>query len=161
VSRSRKIPEHLVDFIESGVSLLVGTRDARLRPEMTRACGARVSEDRTRLTIFLPHVAGARALANLADNGRIAVGVQRPYDNNCYQLKGTKVDLHVATESERVVVERYVASFVEAMYTVGLPRAIIGRFDAWPASAVTFAVEDIFIQSPGPNAGRRMEEEAT
>jgi hypothetical protein len=158
VSLLRKIPEELVDFFESGVSLLVGTRDDSLRPEMTRACGAHVSAQRTELTLFLPSQAAGRAIANLRANGRLAVGISRAFDANSFQLKGRAIDIHEATESERPTVERYLAAFVESLYLIGLPRALVNRFHVWPAYVVTFEVEDIFLQTPGPNAGKRLEQ---
>ena len=36
------IPPDLVELFESGVSILVGTRDASLLPEAIRGCGALV-----------------------------------------------------------------------------------------------------------------------
>jgi hypothetical protein len=37
------LPAELVDFVESGVSVLVGTRDARLRPEAVRGASSRAT----------------------------------------------------------------------------------------------------------------------
>jgi predicted pyridoxine 5'-phosphate oxidase superfamily flavin-nucleotide-binding protein len=152
------IPEDLVDFLEGGVSILVGTRDATLRPDASRAVGARVSGDRERITLFLSERTAARALSNLEDNARIAVGFSRPHDHFAIQLKGSVTERRPASDAERVVPERYLAAYVEQLYLVGLPRSITRRIVVWPGVAVTVAVEDLFVQTPGPGAGKRLED---
>lgn len=152
-----QIPEDLVDFLESGVSILVGTCDTELRPDATRAVGAHVSADRNEITLFISRVSGARALANLDDNRRIAASFSRPVDNYSIQVKGAIIGHRPATDAERAVPERYHAAFVEQLYMVGLPRSLTQRIIVWPSEAVTFVVEDIYVQTPGPGAGRRME----
>ena len=66
------ISSELAAFIESGISVIVGTRDARLRPDCVRGAGVRADPGAGTLTVFLPAATSERALANLADNGRIA-----------------------------------------------------------------------------------------
>lgn len=40
-----QIPPQVVDLLRTGVSVIVGTRDAGLMPESTRAWGIRVAPD--------------------------------------------------------------------------------------------------------------------
>ena len=152
-----RIPEDLVDFLESGVSILAATRDARLRPEATRACGAIVSPDRGSLTVFLGESWNRRAFDNLAHNGELAVGFSRPLDAFSIQIKGGPAHLRAATGDERSIVDRYHAAYVEQLYIIGLPRSIVKRMAVWPARAATIDVRDMFVQTPGPEAGRRLE----
>lgn len=152
----RTITADLAEFVESGVNLILGTRDAALRPDAARACGAVVAPDRASITLFLPNAAAAQAIANLRENGLVALGVSRPYDNTAWQLKGTAAEVRDAAPAERAIVERYGALFTEALYLVGIPRAIMGRFVVWPATAVRFDIHDVFDQRPGPGAGRRV-----
>lgn len=151
------VPRDLVDFVEGGVSILVGTRDAANVPDVARGIGAAVSADRTEVTIYLNVSWGRRALANLAANGEIAVGFSRPLDNFAIQLKGTCTKIVPPEQGDRTVVERYHSTYSEQLYMVGLPRSLTRRFRMWPAASVTFAVRDVFTQTPGPDAGKRME----
>lgn len=150
------IPADLVDFLTGGVSVLVGTRDAARRPEATRGVGFVIAPERTRATVYLAERASARALANLADNGEIAVGISRPMDNLTLQLKGRCVHVAQGDAVDRSIPERYHAVFMEQLYLVGFPRTLVKRFAVWPAVAVTFDVRDIFVQTPGPEAGKRL-----
>jgi hypothetical protein len=151
------VPEHLVEFLEGGVSILVGTRDGAGLPEVARGIGASVSPARDTVTIYLNENWGRRALANLAANGEIAVGFSRPLDNLAIQLKGTCTAIIPPEPGGKSIVEHYHASYSEQLYMVGFPRSVTKRFKMWPAASVTFAVRDIFVQTPGPDAGKRLE----
>ena len=59
------LPGDLVEFFESGVSILVATRDTTLRPACARAIGASVRANDRVVTIYLPEAASRRTLANL------------------------------------------------------------------------------------------------
>ncbi|MDB5221321.1 MAG: hypothetical protein JWO86_9248 [Myxococcaceae bacterium] len=151
------IPEDIVELLEGGVSILVGTRDAESRPEVARAVGCSVSRDRREVTIYLHEAWGAKALVNLQANREIAVGFSRPLDNFAIQLKGKCTQFVPASEGDRTTVDRYHATYGEQLYMTGFPRSTTRRFIFWPAVAVTFGVRDIFVQTPGPDAGKRLE----
>lgn len=150
------LPEEHVTFIESGVSVLVGTRDAGMRPFGMRAMGVKVHADRKTLTVFIPKPTGARTLADLRDNGRIAVTFTRPLDHRSMQLKGMAVAFRDANEEERPFLESYVEGWARHLEVVGLPRAIGSRLTYWPATAVDVVIEASFHQTPGPSAGKSM-----
>lgn len=155
---TRVLPADLVDFIESGVSILVGTRDASLRPEATRAVGAQVASDRAHVSVFLAERWAARTIADLEQTGVIAVGFSRMFDNYSIQLKGDGAVVREAGDADRLVPERWRAAYVEQLYMGGIPRSLMSRIHVWPAKIVTFAVGDIFVQTPGPGAGARLEQ---
>lgn len=147
------IPSALVPFLESGVSVLVGTRDVRMKPACMRGVGARVAADGAELTVFLPAATAAVALANLADNGRIAVSFSRARDNRAVQVKGRVTEIRDADAADRERIERYRCELVEALGTVGVAPRFTLRLAHWPAHAVRLRVTAIFAQTPGPGAG--------
>jgi hypothetical protein len=156
LARNVLTPE-LVDLVEAGVSILVGTTDKNGRPEATRACGARVLGDRASARIYLPCAAARIAFENLRAGGEIAVGFSRILDNLCIQLKGSCIDARRAADDERPIVERYLGAFTEQLHMVGVPRHLAKRLIVWPAYAVDFCIRDVFTQTPGPGAGKRFE----
>jgi hypothetical protein len=151
------LPQEVVDLIESGVSILVGTRNADLRPATVRGVGALVGSDHRSVTVFLPKQTAGQAIPNLRDNGEIAVGFSRPHDHLAVQLKGRCSELRMARAEEQPITLRYAIAFAETTYTVGMPRSLINRMNVWPAWAASFEVRDIFSQTPGPGAGKRWE----
>jgi hypothetical protein len=150
------IPHELAELFGGGVSILVGTRNASLLPDATRAAGAVVHTDRRHITLFLPTEVAARPLANIADNGLIAVGFSSMMDHRTVQVKGRVSEVRPAREDEREVCTRYHAAFGEVLAMAGINRQTVRGFNVWPATAVTFEATDLFQQSPGPNAGERL-----
>ncbi len=154
---ARPLAEDQADFIESGVSMLVGTRDAALRPSCTRALGARVHPERSSLTVYLPAWAAPRLVADLEQNGRIAIAFSRPISHQTIQVKGRAGSWRASGEADRAVQERYLAALLEQLHAVGLPRSLGRRLHWWPSVAVDVEIEAIFLQTPGPDAGRRLD----
>jgi hypothetical protein len=150
------IPPELVDFFEGGVSLLVGTCDAERKPESTRAVGVTVAPDRAHLTVYLNKANSERTVAHLAVNPKVAVCFTRPIDHRTIQVKGRALQVRPTLDSEKHRLERYLSAFIEALYLVGVTRAVASRFAIWPSMAVEIAIESLFAATPGPGAGERM-----
>ncbi|HLV66265.1 MAG TPA: hypothetical protein VKY73_10660 [Polyangiaceae bacterium] len=151
------LPEALTEFVEGGMSILVGTRDAALRPEASRGVGASVSPDRSRLTVYLNVAVADRTLANIDENGEIAVTFSRVVDHRTFQVKGKVLGVRRSGKKDRGIQEQWLAAFVEQLYLAGLPRSISRRLRFWPSVAVEFEIHDVFAQTPGPGAGRKLE----
>lgn len=147
------ISPELATFLESGVSILVGTRDGRLVPECTRGIGARVEEGGAELTIFLADAVAGPTFANVRENHRIAVGFSRAEDHRTFQLKGRVLSLAPAGEADRAVIDRYRCAWATALGAVGMPPRLTLRVAHWPAHAIRLRVESVFVQTPGPGAG--------
>lgn len=137
--------------------MLVGTRDGSLRPAALRGAAVRVTADRSQLQIMMPAATSARTIANLRDNGRIAVTCSRPSTYRSIQIKGRCVDIHDTPASDRAWLESYLQSFSADLELVGLPAGVTGRVTVWPALTVTMSIESMFDQAPGPDAGRPYE----
>jgi hypothetical protein len=147
------ISAELASFLESGVSVLVGTRDARLVPESTRGVGARVEADGTELSVLLPRATAARAIANLRDNGRIAICFSRAIDHRSIQVKGRVASISDGDAAVRAAVELYVDALAVAWQPIGIPPSSARRLARWPAHAVRLRIEEVYVQTPGPGAG--------
>jgi hypothetical protein len=151
------LSEELVEFLESGVSLLCGTRDAALRPDCCRAVGAIVAKDRRSVSVLLNPMTATRTLANLRDGGPCAMTASRPIDYRTLQIKGPASAPRDPSELEQVIANRYLAAFVEALYLVGLQRAVVRRLRVAPVRVIELEVGELFQQTPGPQAGQRLE----
>lgn len=151
------LPAELVEFVESGASVLVGTRDAQLRPECMRAAGCIVSKDRKALALLLPEITGRRTIANLEAGSPVATTFSRIVDHRTMQVKGMCVRVRPAGAAELEVARRYLAAFTESLYFVGLSRAIVRRFRVEPCVVAEIDVRELFEQTPGPGAGARLE----
>jgi len=147
------IEQELQEFLESGVSVLVGTRDRRLLPEGARGFGLRVEAGGRELALFLPRAWSERTLANLRDNGRIAVVAARPADHRSVQIKGQVLEVREAGAADREAMGRYREVLVRDFGAIGYPPRVFHRLAVWPADVVRLRVESLFEQTPGPRAG--------
>jgi hypothetical protein len=146
----------VIEFIHGGVAVGVSTRDEDLRPEFARGWGPQVSADGRSLRLCVA-AAGTRVRANLERNGALAVGFSPPTIARAVQVKGvaTWVGEPEAGDLERV--ERHVGSFVAEAERIGAPAELSRRmFVGTGLVAVAFPIDEVFDQTPGPTAGRRL-----
>jgi hypothetical protein len=148
------IPDAIVQLLQTGVSVMVGTRDASLMPECTRAWGIQVGADAGAVTIFLSGAIAGKTIDNLRDNGKIAITCTRPTDHTTCQLKGRVLGIKPATTAHRNVSRRWHREFVAELRAIGVPSALGEAWIADPTVVVEIAVTDVFDQTPGPGAGR-------
>ena len=148
-----KVPENLAALLEGLVAVHVATRDAALVPDETLAAAALPSADGRRLTVYLPVATSETSLANLRENGAIAVVLSQPLTHRTVQLKGRVETIGPARDEERAEVERHAAAFDAEVEAIGLPPAVVRRRTRWPCHAVTFVVAEAYEQTPGPRAG--------
>jgi hypothetical protein len=95
--------------------------------------------------------------ANLERNGAVAVGFSPPTIARAVQVKGvaTGVGEPEAADLERV--ELHVRSFVAEAERVGASAELSRRmFAGTGLIAIQFSIDEVFDQTPGPTAGRRL-----
>lgn len=148
-----RISDELVEFLQSGLSIVVATRDGDLQPDGAVAWAARVHDDREGLTVFLHEQAAREMLANLAAHPEIALDFDRPTSHRACQVKGVHVATRRARASERALVERQLEAFAGDLEAIGIPRAMTGGGTTWPCTALELRVTQLFEQTPGPGTG--------
>jgi hypothetical protein len=107
--------------------------------------------------VYVAEVLAARTVENLRDNGQIAVTFSRPLTHYSIQVKGAYSGIRAAGADDLPLLQRYQAAYTEQLHAVGLPRAVAARLVFWPSLAIDFSAGDLFVQTPGPSAGRRLE----
>ena len=137
-------------------AIVVGTRDAALRPACCLAVGVSFPGE-GRATVYVPEATGPRTFADLEANGMIAAVFEEILTHHTIQLKGRVTEMRPAAEDERALVERTVGGFSAQVEAFGGPPGAVRRRRRWPCRAVTFAVSDVFEQTPGPKAGTPFE----
>jgi hypothetical protein len=147
----------VVEFIHGGVAVGVATRDDDLRPEFARGWGPEVSADGRSLRLCVTAPEGSRMRANLERNGAVAVGFSPPTIARAVQVKGVATVMGEAEAADLQRVERHVRSFVAEAERVGAPVELSRRmFVGTGLVAVEFSIDEVFDQTPGPTAGRRL-----
>jgi hypothetical protein len=159
---ARPLPQDVEAFIARGASVMVGTRDSELVPELVRAWGPRISDDRKRVSVSVALAAGARTISNLSDNSRLAVTFALPANSNAIQLWGCCIGTRRSHRDDLSAVQQHRDAFARVNTGLGVPPAFIEalwqRELAGSTEMVTirFVVEHIFNQTPGPGAGSQL-----
>jgi hypothetical protein len=153
------ISEKLVEFIHGPVFIAIGTRDEKLHPTHTAVAGAIVNPDRETITCFVLQSRAEKIMGHLERNGQIALTVAHP-SHECYQLKGHYVSSRSVEAKDVAIQEIYrtklLACMLQYSYPEQIVRPLVLGFRYKPAVAITFRVEEIFLQTPGPEAGKKI-----
>lgn len=153
------IPDRIVEVIHGPAFMHAGTHNEKLRPAHTFVIGAVVHPDRETLTFFVPESRSERILSDLKSNGKVALAVGL-VTHEAYQLKGVYVASRPTDAKDLAVQEIYRAKLLSALLQAGYPeqiaRPLVLGMAYQPAVAITFRAEEIFLQTPGPEAGKKI-----
>jgi len=106
--------------------------------------------------VYIPLASSQQVLQNVATTKRIAISTTHPIDHCSIQLKGTTTDVRLARDDEAPFLKSRLDAIADVLQTIGVPARVVRGAAYWPAFVVTLRVEDIFEQTPGPNAGTRV-----
>jgi hypothetical protein len=148
------ISDDVMELFASGVDVYIATRSKDLVPESALGMGIRVHADRRTATVYVPDVSLARTLANLQEpSAPVALMFCHPPTNRSVQLKGHLLGLRPSTDSDREIQQIFRSALVASFAQIGIPRALTRGLPWWPSTAIDVEVEQVFKQTPGPDAG--------
>jgi len=149
----------LTEFTNAGgLAIALGTRNSELQPAFVRGFGISLRNDGKALSVFISKTQAAQTLANLKENGRAALVAAHVGTLTTRQFKGAYVSHTDVGESDLPSVEKNLTEFIAicAKYFGEQMAAQFRAFNIFPLIAVTFSIEDIFDQTPGPGAGKKI-----
>jgi hypothetical protein len=144
----------LAAFLQEGIAIHIGTRDAALVPSGARVTAAIVEPSGTHLVVYLPKLAAPHVMPNLEANRQAAVVFVRPVDDRSCQVKGEFVSARAATARDRPQVMQQWDGFMTQLERIGIPRVAASGWVTWPSIAIRLRATSLFDQTPGPQAGR-------
>ena len=147
------IDTELAVFLQEGIAIQLGTRNARLEPNGARVVAVTVEGDGRHLVAYVPDAAAPQVLPDLEANGQAALVFARPPDERACQVKGTFTSARPASEAERAAILAQWDRWLDRLASIGVPRATLEPWISWPCTAIRLRVTAIFDQTPGPNAG--------
>ena len=151
------ISQKLVDFVQGHTLHFVGSRDAKLRPMFSWAFGATVDTAEDTITFYVPNVEGAGTLGNFEENGMVALTVGDGATHETYQFKGPCLSIRPSEDKDTAIQDIHRQKLISHLAPLGYPEDIWNGFTIYPSTAVTFKVEDVFVQTPGPGAGNKLD----
>lgn len=148
-----RIPPELARFMDGPILMTLATRDAENRPLIARGSGARATAEPDRVEVAISARLWPDAIANLRDNGMLALTLVQPADYRAFQLKG-RATLRPAEAADHARAAAYVAQTIGLLVDLGVPEPLT-RY--WltdrDIQVAALAVDRIFEQTPGPRAG--------
>ena len=148
-------PLPLAELLETGVAIMIATRDAQLRTHVTRGWGGYLDTETGQLVLGLTDYPGSGVVADLKANGRIAINLARPSNYQSMQVKGIVDSICGCDTGELARIEAHLARFVEEAVLVGTPR-IIARMAGSEFVQVRVTVDRSYEETPGPGAGAEL-----
>ena len=146
-------------FMQSGVSMSLGARDAGLRPSLTRGIGCRVLAG-GELRIFVDGTVSQALLRDIGANGQLAAVFSDIVSHRTLQVKAVDARVQPLDADDHLAVEAYEQRFggaiVDQGYAESIPRAILATAHA-ARVAIACHPREGFEQTPGPQAGQPLE----
>ena len=153
------IDQELADFLETNAAMLVAASDKANKPTITRGFGARVTDDRAHITVFVGARQSAAMLEDIEQTGRVCLNATRISDYESVQLKGRNAQINELSGEDKQHIERYLPAVQSEMEKIGLPPLVAENIyrcrNDQDLVGITFELEEVFSQTPGPGAGKR------
>lgn len=153
------IPDAIVEFLSRASVAVASTRDENLFPHLHFLSGWSVGDDGASVVGLVPASFSDGMLERLARCGSMSMVAEVIGPHETYQLKGRYLDHRPAGDVDRPAYEACRQRFVDTVQAHLKDRfsddTLLARMRE-PAIAVRFSVDEIFLQTPGPAAGRRV-----
>ena len=148
-----------VALLEGGSALLIGTVLQHGAPHSARAWGLEVIQyEPVRVRVLLAENE-EQLLANLAPGSNVAVTATDVVSFNSVQLKGTSLGVEPPRPGDDGIFARYTAAMYDDIESIDhTPRHIAQRLNPARLMAVRVDVGEFYDQTPGPGAGRALED---
>mgnify|MGYP000001604208 CR=1 FL=1 len=146
----------LIAMVDRGVSTIVSSCDAALRPSIMRAVGSSITPDGCSITVYLARRQCRQLLQDVAATGRIAVVFSQPHSHRAVQVKACSARARPAQASDEPVLQRYLAAMEVEIGRIGIDPGFTRSMLAHRLEdvvAISFEPSQAFDQTPGPKAG--------
>jgi hypothetical protein len=152
------LSDHLINQLAArDASFWVANTSKDLVPELARANGVVVEDDRMHLTFFIPERYGKTFLSNCEINSRVSFLVAAIFTLESYQIKGKYISHKSCSEKEINLQEEYLVKLSTVLKELQLQgEKFLKSLDVQPSIAYTMSVEEIFLQTPKTGTGFRL-----
>jgi hypothetical protein len=149
-----QITDRIRDYLQLGIGMGMGTRDANLTPEYQRVLGCQLV-DNNHVSFYFDLPTSRNTIRNLEANGEmVIVGCSNTFES--YQLKGKAIRWAKATPDEINNFGEYMIRFSNAMQVFGLPAEAVYVYPHSEMMSVLMEVEQIFEQTPKVGTGEKI-----
>lgn len=148
-----RLDDEILEFLRRPLMCIIAAVDADGRPSAGRGIGLHVLDDRETIDVIFSAWQWPRLISSVQQTGRLAVTVVSPSDYMTFQIKGAAA-IRDAGRCDLDRADRFMADATDALSSLGVPPAIIAPWlTPRGAKVVRLRASEIYIQTPGPNAG--------
>jgi len=143
----------LLEFLQRPLMCILAAADSAKRPSAGRGIGFQVLDDRETIDVIFSAWQWPRLESSLRQTGRLAVTFVSPSDYVTFQIKGPAAMRDTAAHDlDRA--GRFIADATDELRSLGVPPSII---EPWltrrDPKVARLTVSEVYIQTPGPQAG--------
>lgn len=152
------LPDEVLEFIQSGVSIIVGVVGADGRARAGRALAARVVTGGV-IRLIYTEDGNVAIKASASSGGPIAVTFSAPMSHRTIQLKAVSSRAEHFGPDDQCSVENQMDAFAAVLRAVGYPASFVQSFCEGRSvnlGALSFLPQVAYEQTPGPGAGREL-----
>ncbi|MFB2549811.1 pyridoxamine 5'-phosphate oxidase family protein [Ensifer soli] len=150
-----RLDDRLIDFLTRPLMCIIAVADAARRPTAGRGVGLHVDEGREAIDVIFSGWQWPRLEPAIRQTHRAAVTFVSPSDYVSFQLKG-QATLREIEARDHAAAHLFMAKATGELESLGVARGIIAPWlTGRDARVVRIAVDEIYIQTPGPSAGMR------
>lgn len=150
------IPDRVLEVMLNGYGHF-GSTSNNLIPAHIDTLGASSNPENDEATFFVRKSLAEKTLTNLDSNGMAAVYLGLP-SHEAYQIKGHFIGSRDLTAEELETSSKIRNYFIDTISAMGLPRENIEKlYGVAPDIGLSVKIENIYIQTPGPEAGTKLE----
>lgn len=141
----------------AGVGLAVASRDEKRNPSLDDLLGLKLNSDGKSLLCFLNAEDSWKALDNFRSCSQIAISLSRPCDYFAAQIKGQVTQIRKMSPEEELISQRWADLYLQELVLINVAPETIANLSFKADTTLEVVIEDLFIQTPGTQAGCRLE----
>ena len=149
------IPNVTINALEQGLGHF-GVSSISNKTVHVDTLGVKIDNIKSTLTCFVINSECKKVLEYLNESGRISFFVGM-ISHEAYNLKGQYVSSKKLDSSDLKISKNYTNKVIDIITSVGLSKeAALEKYGKVPDLGITFKVDKVYIQTPGPEAGKEI-----
>ncbi len=149
------IPDLTINALQEGLGHF-GVSSSKNKTVHVDTLGVKIDNIQSTLTCFVINSECKKVLQYLSETGRVSFFVGM-ISHEAYNFKGQFLSSNKLNNEDLKISENYTNNVIDIITSVGLSKdAAVEKYGKVPDLGITFKVDKVYIQTPGPEAGKEI-----
>ena len=149
------IPDLTINALQEGLGHF-GVSSSKNKTVHVDTLGVKIDDIQSTLTCFVINSECKKVLQYLSETGRVSFFVGM-ISHEAYNFKGQFLSSKKLNNEDLKISEKYTNNVIDIITSVGLSKdAAVVKYGKVPDLGITFKVDKVYIQTPGPEAGKEI-----